>query len=55
MAGSPGTALGDCGGGYIGIDEDIQRTLTLCKCLLGLLGEEGDPVPGQCSITLAGL
>lgn len=28
----------------------VQGTLTLCKCLLGLLGEERDPVPGQCSM-----
>lgn len=28
----------------------VQGTLTLCKCLLGLLGEERYPVPGQCSM-----
>lgn len=51
----PRDSFGRLWWGYIGIDEDIQGTLTLCKRLLGLLGEEGDPVPGQCSITLAGL
>lgn len=50
MAGSQGTALRDYGGEYIGIDEDVQGTLTLCICLFGLLGEKRDPVPGQCSM-----
>lgn len=33
----------------------VQGTLTLCKCLLGLLGEERYPDRGNVACTLAGL